>query len=551
MTSRGRGLRAWAGAALLAAGAVGGLTSSCNFVVNTDIEQCKTDADCAAKGGAFATATCKEHVCTVEPCKSNQECINRNAGAPSICRRPDNVCVQLTATDCAEVFPQEALTEDPTIVIGFMGPLTGADASSGIPTWEGVKLALQGIETQAGGIPMRGSTERRRLAALACDDANDPVAVAKHLAVKVGVPAIVGPNFSGVSLQVATKVTIPAGTLLISPSATSPALTDLQDNGLFWRTAPSDALQAIPLAKLVSDLEAQIRCPVPPASPPPGCLEDTALLRIAMTVKGDAYGKGLADASIKKIVFNGKPASENGSNFLRIDYPDPNDNHDFGADVKQVTDFKPHIIVAIGTTEAVNDVIVPVEAAWSTATSGAPKPFYAISDGGRIDELLAAVDKDAGLRTRLYGTFPGRTTAQYNEFVQSFKGFLKHDPGSYASNAYDAANLLAYALVSGSEAVPTGAGVNEGLKHTIGGQKIAADASSLNTGFKELLVAGGKIDYDGVSGPLDFDPNTGEAPADIDVWCVVVDAGKNIFKSSGQYFDSTKNAVVGSKTNCN
>lgn len=517
--------------------------SSCNALVDTDTEQCKTDADCQSKGGAFATATCRENACVVEPCSTNQECLDRNGGTASICRRPDNVCVELIAPDCTEVFLQDALPEDQTIVIGFMGPLTGVDASSGIPTWEGVKLALNEIETAAKGLPLRGGTQRRRLAALACDDANDPIMVAKHLAEVVGVPVVVGPNFSGVSLEVATKVTIEAGTLLISPSATSPTLTDLADNGLFWRTAPSDALQAVPMAKLVADLETQIRTEQ--------SLQPTASIRVAMIVKGDAYGTGLADASTAKMSFNGKPASANGNDFVRIDYPDPNDGHDWAQDHAKIWNLKPHIVIAIGTTEAINDVLIPLEKDWSAKTGNAPKPYHAISDGGRTDELLAAVVQDPGLRTRAFGTFPGRTTLQYQDFEQRFKAFFNGKvPGSYASNAYDGAYVVAYALVSAAESIPTGAGVNEGLKHTVGGSlKVLAGAAELNTKFKPLFDSpDGKIDYDGVSGPLDFDPNTGEAPADIDVWCIDT---ANAFVSSGQYYDAVTGKVVGAKTACN
>ena len=80
----------WRGA-ILAAGlglAFGGASSSCNLVVDTDVAQCETTADCVAKGAEFADAVCTaDKVCALGDCKTNQECSARFGGAPAICRR--------------------------------------------------------------------------------------------------------------------------------------------------------------------------------------------------------------------------------------------------------------------------------------------------------------------------------------------------------------------------------------------------------------------------------------------------------------------------------
>jgi branched-chain amino acid transport system substrate-binding protein len=526
----------WAGISLVFLGLM--VVSSCNFVVDTSTDQCETTSDCLAKGPAFANSVCtSEKVCsTGGDCTTNQECITRN-GAASICRRPEGTCIALKTAQCQEVFPEEALVEDQTIVLGLTAPLTGADATSGLPLWNGMKLALNEIETIKG-IPQKNSTDRRRIVGLACDDAEGEIPVAEHLAKVVRVPGIVGSAFSGVTLSLATKVTIPSGTLIISPSATSPSISDLPDNGLVWRTAPSDALQAIPLAKLVADFEAETRVTL--------SLLDTDPIKVAMTVKGDAYGTGLANATTSKMVFNDKPAVENTNEFLRVDYPES------GADFAQVTDeivaFQPHIVLLIGTTESDTDILPGIEEKW---TQSAYRPYHLVSDGGRIAELTDyLVGKDA-LRQRVLGTSPGRTTPLYQQFAFRVKGFLGIDPGTYADNAYDASYVMTYALVATSDQTPSGATINEGLKRMIGGAKIIAGPDDLNTGFSALLQPDGKIDYDGVSGPLDFDPVKGEADADIDVWCVVIDTANNpVFVSSGQYYDSITQSVVGTRSAC-
>ncbi len=64
------------------------------------------------------------------------------------------------------------------------------------------------------------------------------------------VMAIMGPNCSGNTGAVISNVLVPNGVVAISPSATSPALTTLEDGGWFFRTAPSDARQGPVLADI-------------------------------------------------------------------------------------------------------------------------------------------------------------------------------------------------------------------------------------------------------------------------------------------------------------
>ena len=524
----------WRGA-ILAAGlglAFGGASSSCNLVVDTDVAQCETTADCVAKGAEFADAVCTaDKVCALGDCKTNQECSARFGGAPAICRRPGRICVQLTTPECAEVVPAAALAEDDTVVIGFIGPLTGPDISSGTPAWQGVQLAINELEQTAVGIPVKGTTERRRIAVLACDDSADPSKVARHLAQEVRVPLSIGPAFSSVTLEIATKITIPAGSLLLSYSATSPAITDLGDNGLVWRIPPSDALQAIPMAALVSEFEKQIRIDQAIANGTP--------IKVAMTVLGDAYGTGLANAASALIKFNGLPANGNGDNFLRIDYKP--DTTDFVTTVEAIAAHAPQIVLLVGTTETVTGLFAGLK-----QDPAADKRVYLFSDGGKIQQLL---DTAGTLRPNVFGTAPGRETPQYQAFKGRFKAFnANQDPGTYAEHAYDATYLAAYALVATSEQSPTGAAMNQGLSRSVGGATIPAGPSQVNAAFSALLEPDGKIDYDGVSGPLDFDVTKGEAPADVDVWCIDA-TGK--FTSSGQFFNSITNTVEGARTKCN
>ena len=67
------------------------------------------------------------------------------------------------------------------------------------------------------------------------------------------------------------------------------------------------------------------------------------------------------------------------------------------------------------------------------------------------------------------------------------------------------------------------------------GQEISAGPSSINAA-RNTLASGGTIDYDGASGPLDFDLAAGEAGANVARWVVEKRANGDIrFINVGRY----------------
>ncbi|MEK9736477.1 MAG: ABC transporter substrate-binding protein, partial [Candidatus Nanopelagicales bacterium] len=92
-----------------------------------------------------------------------------------------------------------------------------------------------------------------------------------------GVKVIIGAASSGVSLTVIDKITS-NGVLQISPANTAPTLTEYPDNGLYFRTAPSDVLQGAVIAGIASGL---------------------GLTSGATIAREDPYGVGLQDAFVK------------------------------------------------------------------------------------------------------------------------------------------------------------------------------------------------------------------------------------------------------------
>lgn len=518
-------------------------TEACSFLVDSSADQCTTNGDCTSKGGAFAGSVCgADHTCVIK-CTTNKACAEQ-AGQPAICVKATGFCSALKSEDCQTIFQEPgALDRDDAVLLGMMFPMSGENAASEKSRINAVELARRHIHKSASGLPGVGGGPSRPLVLLACDDAKDPVRAANHLAKDLRVPAIVGPAFSGVTTTVAKEVTIPAGTLVISPSATSPTLTDLADNGLVWRTAPSDVIQSLAMVQVVgTKLEPEVRTAL--------SLTASDKIRVAVVHKGDAYGTGLATALFKTLKFNGATAAANADDYKQLDYGDPQKTAaaDQAATYKKTVDaivaFKPHILVTIGTTEAVSEIFAKVEAGWTDPV----RPRHLVSDGLQVPEMLAQVGTNDQLRRRVLGTIPGVPGANYEGFKVAFDGAFPDTPAdSYSAGAYDATLLLGFAIASVGNKPLTGALINEGLKRTIPGPKavlVNADVNEINKGF--TAMAGDGIDFNGASGPLDFDPATGEAPADIQIWCLKAASGKPFaFSPSGLVFGAKTNALDG------
>ena len=134
------------------------------------------------------------------------------------------------------------------VKIGILGDLTGPIESLAPPIVAGAKLAFDEVNAQ-GGILDGGKIE-----VITGDSACDP-SVAGPAADKLvntdQVTAMVGAFCTGATIGAATAAGIPGGVVMISPSASAPALTTLKDNDLVFRTTPSDAFQGVKLADLL------------------------------------------------------------------------------------------------------------------------------------------------------------------------------------------------------------------------------------------------------------------------------------------------------------
>jgi len=155
------------------------------------------------------------------------------------------------------------------VVLGFTGPLESITPAMAA----GAELAM--AEVTESGLLLDGATVTAVRADSTCIDASAATAAAERVVTSDGVTAIMGADCSGVTGAILQNVARPNGIVMISPSATSPGLSTAEDDGLFFRTAPSDARQGVIITNI---------------------LQDRGFNTVAVTYTNNDYGKGLADA---------------------------------------------------------------------------------------------------------------------------------------------------------------------------------------------------------------------------------------------------------------
>jgi branched-chain amino acid transport system substrate-binding protein len=175
----------------------------------------------------------------------------------------------LMATTAVALLATGAHAEDTKIgiLLGFTGPLESLANDMAA----GAELAIS--EVNESGMFLDGATVSSERGDTGCIDAGLAVASAERLITSDR--GIVGGMCSGETTASLQNVAIPNGIVMISPSATSPALSTVEDNGLFFRTSPSDARQG----QVMADI-----------------LNDRGIKEVAVTYTNNDYGKGLADS---------------------------------------------------------------------------------------------------------------------------------------------------------------------------------------------------------------------------------------------------------------
>jgi branched-chain amino acid transport system substrate-binding protein len=358
-----------------------------------------------------------------------------------------------------------------TLTLGTLLPQTGSLASLGPPEIDAVKLAISDINA-AGGVLGKPVTQ------VDSDSGDTSTNIASQSVDRLlsqNVDAIIGAASSGVSKTVIDKIT-GAGVVQLSAANTSPDFSNYPDRGLYFRTAPSDVLQGRVLGNLVVEDGNQ---------------------NVGILALQDAYGTGLAD-NVQKAV-----EGSNGKIVQKVIY-DPK-AAEYSAEVGKIKAAGPDAIVLIGFEESGKIVQELVKQGIGPQQG---KKLYLV-DGNVGQASLEQLP--AGTLNGVKGTVPGAATA--TDFRDKL---LKIDPKlgvfSYSGEAYDGVTLIALA----AEAAKSDAGVDIAKKLqevSEGGTKCTSFAAC-----KKLIDAGTDVDYDGISGPIEYDKNGDVTQASIGIY---------------------------------
>ena len=365
-----------------------------------------------------------------------------------------------TDTDAGDDTPT---TSNIDLKIGTALPQTGNLAFLGPPEEAGVGYAASLIEAADTGLNLEivygdsGDTDNKAY------ESEIPRLLGED------VSAIIGAASSGTSLQFIDQV-VDAGVIQFSPANTSDAFTSYEDDGLYWRTAPSDVLQGDVLGNLIA-------------------ADGAATL--GMIVLNDSYGTGLAKYVTE--AFEGA-----GGEVVAMETYNTGDTS-FDSQVSAVLAANPDAIALI-TFEEVATIL--------------PSLFgeFPAEDLYFVDGNLSNFGKQfpKGSLTGAKGTLPGLSIDSLKAFTDDLNAYAKEsgqfpkglDEFSYAAESFDAVNLIALAALAAGSSDP--ADIAGKLQEVSGG---TGDGEKCTTfaDCAEIIQNGGTADYDGISGPITFD----------------------------------------------
>ncbi len=338
------------------------------------------------------------------------------------------------------------------IILGFTGPIESLTPDMAASA----ELALK--EASDSGLLLGGRKAVGVRADSTCIDAGAATTAAERLVTSDKVAAIMGADCSGVTTAIANNVAIPNGVPIMSPSATSPALTTIADNGYFFRTAPSDARQGQVIAQITAG---------------------KGIKNVAVTYTKNDYGQGLADS------FSGAFKALGGKVAAVVSHEDG--KADYSAEVGSLDASGADVLAVFGYVDQGGRHMIQ-----TSLDSGAFDKFI-LADGMYGDSLMKNINGDI---TGTFGTVPGTDSKGAQRFAVMSKSAKIKVGGPFTGESYDAAALLVLAMQSAGST--DGAAIASNIMGVANapGEKIMP--GELAKGLK-ILAKGGAVDYVGAS----------------------------------------------------
>ena len=346
-----------------------------------------------------------------------------------------------------------------TLKQGVLLPTTGGLADLGVPIKNAAVLPQVVLEGETD-FKLDFSVQDTQT------DANAGQSAAQSLR-NGGYPAVTGAASSEVTIAVAKNVFIPSGMVGCSPASTSPAITDLEDNGLIWRTPPTDALQGEVLAQVAK--------------------ERLGASTATTMYVNNSYGQLLSESFASAFKKTG------GSIDSQVSFQKAKSS--YTARLQQALSNDPGAVVVIGYPESGKQLFRDF---YSDFDSDVP---ILVTDGMRSASLPSDVGNEM---ENVTGTAPLAAGPGTEFFTEQYKNEHGSEPGVFTSQAFDATAvcLLANAAAGKNE----GAAISKQMQKVAnpGGEKVTP--SNLADGLK-MAAEGTEIQYQGASSAVDFDEN--------------------------------------------
>ncbi len=337
------------------------------------------------------------------------------------------------------------------IILGFTGPIESLTPAMAA----GAELALS--EASKSGSLLGGATIIPVRADSTCIDAAAATSAAERLITSDGVVAIMGADCSGVTTAIANNVAVPNGVVMVSPSATSPALSSIDDNGYFHRTAPSDARQGQVLATI---------------------LRGRGIDDVAVTYTNNDYGKGLSDSFAS--------AFRKAGGKISITAAHEDGKADYSAEVGALSASGSKHLAVFGYVDQGGKGIIQASID-ADAFDG-----FVMADGMVGESLIAAIGSDLD---GTIATLPGGASGA-DAFLEYAKANDIAADGPFVPESYDAAALIVLAIQAAGSADRAAIKSKMMMVANAPGKKIGP--GELDKALK-IIAAGGDVDYQGAT----------------------------------------------------
>ena len=444
------------------------LASGCSAALN--FRECNQDADCAVRktDGGTAFFCTNDHLC-VGALPEERLCTGGMFGAqpgPS------------------------------TTMVAGLFRLSGDAGDKDVEMAQAAELAMMEVNTVG----------QRPIGMVLCDIQGDGVAdrSLRKAITQYHIVGAIGPTTSGSVIQVVNTAR-DNNVLIVSPSATSPSITTLQDNGLVWRTAASDTLQSKVLAQII-----------------PLTVGTGTPTKVDTAYANSTYGIGLNQA-----FFDAWSMRAGRAPVQTVQYEEGSDP---APTVAKLANDKPDYSVIVADADAAKII-----AALGSAPSGLSAAKFLFTDGAKGPDLLA--NPNPNVLSRVSGTGPATPSGVvYEAFAASYMGHFNSDPAAtaFVANAYDAAYAISLCIAG----TPTGNALNGGVLAGVMA-RLSGPGTAVNVGPNGFnagaatLSSGGGITLNGTSSHLTWDPATGDlVSAPIEVWTIdLTDPQRPTFKT--------------------